>query len=212
MIKIDVTYLRKAIMLLPAVPLLAFSISLTLFANLGSDVYTSFQQGVALRCGADVGTVNTVFSICILIGFLFIDRSLVNIGSLFMCAGIGPFMTLFGHLLRTLISGPMTLWPRVALLCVGTLIGSIALSWYIQINLGVQPMDMLIVTIAKVSRKTYGIAVYIFDALMLLGTLLMGGTLGLGTIVNILCTGKLVDIIMPRLKPVIDTFSLGKQL
>lgn len=197
-------YLIKTAALIPAIILLALGISLCLSANLGADLYTSFQKGIADYAGVDVGTMNSIFNICIIAAFLFINRRLINIGSVVVSIGVGPGMTLFGNLLNHYLSDyPAPLAIRILLTCIGTLLISIALSWYISLEVGVQPMDMIIVTIAKVIKKTYGTGMYVFNVLMLIGTLIVGETIGIGTVINFVCVGKLVDIFMPKVKPLV---------
>lgn len=194
-------YFRRAISILPAIPLLSLGIVLCLKANLGADIYTSFQQGISKQINVNVGNVNLIMSVIILGIFLLIDRSLINVGSVFMAIGIGPLMTSFENILNIGMINEASYITRIIMVIVGTNFIAIALSWYIPINLGVQPMDMVIITISRIIKKTYGTAMYVFNFLMFVGTLLLGGTLGLGTLINLILTGKLVDIFMPRVKP-----------
>ena len=52
-------------------------------------------------------------------------------------------------------------------------------------------MDMLILTVAKLIRKSYGTAMYVYCGFMLLTTWLTGGDIGVGTFINLLLGGKL---------------------
>ena len=58
---------RKLACLLPAVPLMALGISCNITADLGSDPYTSFQQGLAGLTGLRVGTVSVLVNVAIAI-------------------------------------------------------------------------------------------------------------------------------------------------
>ena len=71
----------------------------------------------------------------------------------------------------------------IALCTLGVVISCIALGWYVQLDAGVQPMDMLILTVAKLIRKSYGTAMYVYCGFMLLTTWLTGGDIGVGTFI-----------------------------
>lgn len=192
--------LRKALALLCAVPALGLGIALCVYADLGSDVYTSFQQGIGLRVGLPVGTVNLVMSVVLMALYLAFDRSVVGIGSILMCVLLGPCMTFFEGVLRALLTGP-SMPLRLLLTLAGSAVVAFALAFYIPLDMGVQPMDMIILTIARLLGRTYGTALYVFNAVMLLLTLILGGAVGVGTVVNLLCVGKCIDFLMPRLQP-----------
>ena len=196
-------YARKILALLPAVLLLSLGIALCVHANLGSDVYTSFQQGIGFHLGVPVGTVHLVMSVALMALYLVWDRSVVGIGSILMCVMMGPCITLFGNLLAAYLPVE-AMAPRVLLTFVGSGLVSVALAFYIPLNVGVQPMDMVVLTIAKLMNRTYGTAIYVFNGAMLLGTLVLGGVIGIGTVINMLCVGKCIDFLTPRLRPLID--------
>lgn len=198
---INKQYISKAMAVLPAVVLISLGISLCIRAELGADVYTSFQQAIAGHLDMNVGSVNLVMSIFVIIAFFFIDKLLINIGSVFMALGIGPLMTMFINLLDVLIVGVLPLGVRLLMVVIGSTFIALALSWYIPINLGVQPLDMLIIATSRIIKKSFGTGMYAFNFSMFVGTIMLGGTIGLGTIISFVLTGKLVDIMMPRIEP-----------
>ena len=70
-------YLRLTAVILPTLPVLAFGIAMCLFAGLGADVTTSFEQGIGRMIGLEAGTVNLLFNTLVLIIFsTFAFRSL----------------------------------------------------------------------------------------------------------------------------------------
>lgn len=196
-------YIHNTIALLPAVPILAFGIALCLFAGLGTDVTTSCQQGFGNLVGLDVGTVNLLFNVLVLIIFLFANRSLVGVGSLLVGFCLGPLMNLFQDLLGILIPVVPHMAIRVGMSVLGTCFCALALAWYVPLNMGVQSTDMLILTISKWLKRSYGVAMYIYCGIMLLGTILMHGDIGVGTIINLVCCGKLCDLLMRLLHPLL---------
>lgn len=196
-------YIRRTLVIFPASPLLAFGISLTVHAGLGSDVLTSFEQGIAQKIGSEVGTMALAFNAVVLLIYLFVNRSYIHIGSFVLSLSLGPFITLFVGLLQRVFPGEYALWQKILFILVGIVFIVFSLSWYNPIQLGIQPLDMLIYTAAKLTHRTYGVGMYIVNALLFIGTLLLGAPWGIGTLINFACVGKLVDLVMPRIAPLV---------
>ena len=186
--------LRQLLLLLPAWIVLALGIAMCVFSGVGSDTNTSFQQGLGRMLGLQTGTVTLIFNCTVLAIFIFANRSLV-----------GLYLDLLGKIFPTM--PPM--WARIALCTLGVVISCIALGWYVQLDAGVQPMDMLILTVAKLIRKSYGTAMYVYCGFMLLTTWLTGGDIGVGTFINLLLGGKLCDVFAAMWRPLIRRLGVG---
>ena len=178
--------LRQLLLLLPAWIVLALGIAMCVFSGVGSDTNTSFQQGLGRMLGLQTGTVTLIFNCTVLAIFIFANRSLVGLGSLVIGFGLGPLLNLYLDLLGKIFPTMPPMWARIALCTLGVVISCIALGWYVQLDAGVQPMDMLILTVAKLIRKSYGTAMYVYCGFMLLTTWLTGGDIGVGTFINLL--------------------------
>ncbi len=196
-------YLRMTAVLLPALPVLGLGISMCLFAGLGTDVNTSFQQGIGRMIGLEAGTVNLLFNTLVLVIYCFADRSLLGIGSLLVGFGLGPLMNLFEALLHRLIPGTPSMAIRVLFCVGGVTVSCVALAWYVQLRMGVQPLDMLKLTISKTLHCSYGVGVYIWSAIALGLTFVFHGDIGLGTVLNLLLAGLLCDLFLPLLQPAV---------
>lgn len=196
-------YFRLTAAILPTLFTLAFGIAMCLFAGLGSDVTTSFEQGLGRMIGLEAGTVNLLFNTLVLLLFCVIDRSLVGIGSLLVGFGLGPLMNLFGSMLHTWLPMALPLPLRILISLAGTVLTCIALAWYVQIRQGVQPLDMIQLTLARLLRRSYGTGIYVWNGIALLLTLAFGGDFGIGTFLNLFLGGFLCDRFVPLLRPAV---------
>ena len=201
--------LRQLLLLLPAWIVLALGIAMCVFSGVGSDTNTSFQQGLGRMLGLQTGTVTLIFNCTVLAIFIFANRSLVGLGSLVIGFGLGPLLNLYLDLLGKIFPTMPPMWARIALCTLGVVISCIALGWYVQLDAGVQPMDMLILTVAKLIRKSYGTAMYVYCGFMLLTTWLTGGDIGVGTFINLLLGGKLCDVFAAMWRPLIRRLGVG---
>ena len=201
--------LRQLLLLLPAWIVLALGIAMCVFSGVGSDTNTSFQQGLGRMLGLQTGTVTLIFNCTVLAIFIFANRSLVGLGSLVIGFGLGPLLNLYLDLLGKIFPTMPPMRARIALCTLGVVISCIALGWYVQLDAGVQPMDMLILTVAKLIRKSYGTAMYVYCGFMLLTTWLTGGDIGVGTFINLLLGGKLCDVFAAMWRPLIRRLGVG---
>lgn len=196
-------YVRLAAVILLSLPVLGLGIGMCLFAGLGSDVTTSFQQGIGRMIGLPAGTINLLFNIVVLVIFCFADRSLVGIGSLLVGFGLGPLMNYFESLLHTLIPNAQPMAVRIAFSLGGTILLCLALAWYVQIQQGVQPLDMINLTFARLLKRSYGTGMYAWSAIALILTFIFGGDFGIGTFMNVALAGTLCDLFTPLLRPAV---------
>ena len=69
--------------------------------------------------------------------------------------------------------------------------------------MGVQPLDMLKLTISKTLHCSYGVGVYLWSAIALGLTFVFHGDIGLGTVLNLLLSGLLCDLFLPLFQPAV---------
>lgn len=192
-------YIRKSLYMLPALLVLALGIALTVLSSLGSDCLTSFQQGLGRIIGMQVGTIMMAFNVAILVGFIFVDRKLIGLGSVLIGFCLGPLVNVFSALCAGLVSDSLVI--KIIIDLAGIVLVSLALSWYIPLNVGLQPLDMLKQWFASLIHNTYGTATFILSVIFLIGAIITKGDIGIGTILNMLLVGKLCDIFMNMYKP-----------
>ena len=178
--------------MLPAVPVLCLGVSMYLVSALGSDPFTTFQQGLSIQLGWTVGTASLVCNIALLVLFIFIDRSLIGSGSVIMCLLIGPFIDMWNAVLMPMFPNPDVL-TRYLLMIVGTIIIVLPLAWYIPLNVGLQPLDMAALYIGRLIHQSYGVGLMIFNVVAFAAGFAMGADWGVATLVNVLLVGKLID-------------------
>lgn len=195
--------LRKGLAIVPAVALMGLAIGLATYTNLGLDVFASFLSGAAQHLHVALGTALFGFNALVLLIYLFVARSLFGIGTVLAGLGLGPCVNGFIRLLGAVLPASLPFWGVLAIRVLATVFTAAALAWYIQADGGVQPMDMILLTISRRLKKSYGTSVYIWNTLLLVGALLLGGPLGIGTLISLLCTGKLIDWFMPLFRPAV---------
>lgn len=169
----------------------AVSMALMIEAHLGNQPWDVFHQGVARRTGLSVGAVTVVVGIVVLLLWIPL-RQRPGIGTLSNVVVIGIVVDVALWLLPT----PSALWLRIAFLLSGVLLCAIASGLYIGARLGPGPRDGLMTGLAARGHSIGVVRTGIEVTVVAIGFLL-GGTLGIGTIVYALAIGPLVHVLLP---------------
>jgi uncharacterized membrane protein YczE len=98
-----------------------------------------------------------------------------------------------------LLPSPSALGARVALVVAGVLLNAVATAAYIGVHLGPGPRDGLMTGLVRRTGGSVRVVRTSIEVVVVATGWLLGGTLGLGTVVYALCIGPLVQILLPRL-------------
>ena len=181
------------------VGLVLFGVSLAMLvgADLGLDPWDVFHQGVAETWGIRLGVVVVATSFVVLALWIPL-RERPGIGTVMNAVLVG---TVF-ELTIDLIGEPSSLPGRWGLLVGAILLNAVATGMYVGAGLGPGPRDGLMTGIANRGYSIRTVRTGIEATVLIFGWLL-GGTVGLGTLIFAVAIGPLVHIFLPM-------FTIGK--
>lgn len=173
-------------------------VTMFLLSEMGTDTFTVFIQGLAVRAGFTVGTVHVIV-LCILMAVMLLTtKGYVKPGTVVCAFCGGPIIDFFTWLLGNYINGDAPMVVRAVSVVAGCVILSAGMSVVINSNAGTGPNDLVAVILSdkieKIEFRWIRIACDLF--FVVLGFLL-GGTVGVGTIVAVCLTGPLVQFWLP---------------
>jgi uncharacterized membrane protein YczE len=170
---------------------LLWGLGLALFvrANLGMGPWDAFHQGLGFQLGITIGTASIIASVMVLLFWIPL-RQRPGIGTICNALTIGPFTDFFLWLLPQDIE---SLWLRGAMLpaamaCVG--VGS---ALYLPAGLGAGPRDGLMMGLHDKLGWSIRASRTAVEACALGFGFLMGGTVGVGTLVFAFGIGPVVQ-------------------
>lgn len=187
-----------------------FGVSLFLLANLGSDPFNVMIQGLS-RTVADVitsplvthGNTHMAVSILIIIGLLFVDRSYIKIGTLICMFCGGPIIDVFNMVLGSVITPDSAMAVRVISNVLGCVILALGMSVVIKSDAGTGPNDLVGVVISDKTKKKFSVIRMMVDACFLVCGWLLGGVVGIGTVICLFLVGPVAGFFLPRSEKVI---------
>jgi uncharacterized membrane protein YczE len=190
-----VSTIGRVTRLLVGLALYGLSIALLLRSELGLDPWDVFHQGVALRTGTAIGGVVIATSVVVLLAWIPL-RQRPGVGTLANVLLVGVFV----EVALALLPRTEHLGLRILLLVTGIVLNAVATGLYLSAGLGPGARDGLMTGLAArgipIRRARTAIEVVVLGVGWLLG-----GTVGIGTVLYALSIGPLAHVFIPLFAP-----------
>ena len=194
----------RVIILMIGLTIAHLGVTLFLLANLGSDPYNVLVQGVYRTLSGLTGwsvlthgRVHIVLCFLIILILLAADRSYIKIGTILCMIFGGPIIDAFTLLLTPLVSGSNTLPYKIFILALGCVILAYGMTIVIKSDAGTGPNDLVAVVISDKLKRSFGLVRILVDLTFVLAGFLLGGSVGLGTIICAFCVGPVANFFLP---------------
>jgi uncharacterized membrane protein YczE len=188
------TTLQRLIRLTGGLSLFGISIALMVRAGLGLPAWDVLHQGLAQRTGLSFGlVVNAVAAVVLLLWIPLRQRPGLGTVANVVVVGLAADATL------AVLPPTGSLPVRIGLLLSGVVLNGVATGLYIGAGLGPGPRDGLMTGLAARGHSIRAVRTGIELAVLAAGWLL-GGTVGVGTVLYALAIGPLAQYFIPRLE------------
>ncbi len=186
--------LRRLLQLYVGLYLFGLSGALLLRSDLGATPWDVLHQGLSLQTGLSIGTWSIIVGALLMLLWIPL-RQRAGIGTLSNVVVVGMSVDVSLWLLPTVDA----MGWRVLLLVLGVLVCAIATGCYIGVGLGPGPRDGLMTGLAArgLSVRT---ARTLIESTVALSGFLLGGTVGVGTLVFMLAIGPLAQVFLPLMR------------
>jgi len=194
----------RVIILFIGLAIAHLGVSLFLLADLGADPFNVLIQGLYKTISSNInisilthGRVHMVICFIIIIVLLVIDKSYIRIGTLICMFCGGPIIDFYNMFLEPLFRDGMALWVKIIFNILGCVILAYGMTIVIKSEAGTGPNDLVAVVIADKSKKKFGIVRVIVDIIFAGTGFLLGGTVGIGTVICAAVVGPVAGLFMP---------------
>jgi len=182
---------RRLTQLYAGLALYGVSGSFILLSGLGNDPWDVFHQGLSRQTG--IGTGWWVCIVGALVLLLWIPlRQKPGLGTVSNVIIIGVAVVI----MLALFDQPSALTERIALLVAGVVLNGVATGMYIGARFGPGPRDGLMTGLAARGHSIRVVRTGIEISVLIAGALL-GGTIGIGTLVYAVSIGPLAHVFVP---------------
>lgn len=185
---------RRLTQLYLGLVLFAIGEALIVRAQLGVIPWDVLHQGLVRQLGLTIGAWSVIVGAIVLLLWIPL-RERPGVGTVSNVLVIGPVLDLVLAVLPT----PDALGVQIAYLAGGVLLNGIATAAYIGARLGPGPRDGLMTGLVRRTGRSVRLIRTGLEVTVVIAGWLLGGNLGVGTVVFALAIGPVVHVFLPRL-------------
>ncbi|MFI0446212.1 YitT family protein [Actinomadura sp. 6N118] len=186
--------MRRLVQLYAGLALYGLGIALQVDSALGNDPWDVFHQGLSRQFGLSIGMWIIIIGALVMLAWIPL-RQKPGLGTISNVILVGVFADLFLHLLPD----PSALAARWAYLIAAIVASGFATGLYIGAGFGPGPRDGLTTGLAARGRSIRVVRTVIELSVLATGWLL-GGTVGIGTLLYAVAIGPLAHVFIPLLE------------
>ena len=183
---------RRLVQLYVGLALYGASMALQIRAGLGLDPWDVFHQGLTRHIGLSFGTITMIVGAAVLLLWIPL-RQRPGLGTVSNVFVIGLSVDAALSLLPTPHGVPV----RICLLMAGIVLNGMAGGLYIGARFGPGPRDGLMTGLCRRTGRSVRLVRTTIEVTVLVVGVLMGGSVGVGTVAYALAIGPLVQIFLP---------------
>lgn len=184
--------------------ILSFGLVLFKLSLMGNGPSTSMVIAIADRIGVDFGIVMVVTNCLFFAAEWIWGRKLIGPGTFVNWILVGPLASLYERGIKSVMTIPEDFFPRLLLMSAGILVLSLASALYQTSDVGIAPYDALSIIISRRSGQQYFWCRILTDGISVLIAYLLGGIVGIGTLVCAFGLGPFVQFFSHHIaKPLI---------
>jgi len=206
---------KRIILFFVGMSIIQFGVALFLKTNIGSDPFTVFTQGLALTLNktglknfslvklisgtneVTPGVANMIILVILFTVIIIVEKNRIKIGTLICVVGVGPIIDLGVRLVSYFPVESYNYVAKVLLIAFGCLIIAIGFSILSATNVGVAPNDIVPFIIQDKTKVEYRWIRIALDGGFLIIGFILGGKIGIGTVIAMLSTGPFIQLCLP---------------
>lgn len=167
--------------------------------ELGTDPISVFVDGVHLKTNLSYGDISTICNVILTILMFVFERKYLGISTIISMFIAGPLIDVFETLIRTSFPVATTsMFVRIIILLAGLITTGIGYGMTIACDLGSSPFQFCPIFVADKFKIDLKYAQIITDAIFFIIGFLMGGIVGVGSVVSVLLTGYILEYALAK--------------
>lgn len=228
-LKKAINLIKRLVMFFVGMSIIQFGVALFLKTSIGSDSFTVFTEGLATvlnktglkdlsivhmitgRAEVTPGVANMIILIVLFIGILIVDRKRIKIGTLICVIGVGAIIDLGVKAVSYFPIESANIFVKMLLVLGGCFIIAVGFSIMSESDIGVAPNDIVPFIIKDKLNCQYRWVRIAFDATFLIVGFILGGKVGIGTIIAMLAIGPFIQFCLPYGKKFVGIVLNGKE-
>lgn len=203
---------RKVIFACLGIFLIGIGVSWNAAAGLGNDPVGIFYDGIRAALNLEpeqLGAASNIVNLALAVLLLLVGRRYLSIGTLIYILPYGVCVSLGSWIYAQLFAGD-GLVGQIAASVAGCTLLYIGVAIFVTVDIGLDPMTGVAMVIRDRLHWDFKRAKWLFDGTLTLVGFLLGGTLGVVTLLTALLAGPSIQFISGKLTGIRNRFSDGK--
>ncbi|NGY58877.1 hypothetical protein G7043_08030 [Lentzea sp. NEAU-D13] len=193
-VSVRVSPTRRLPQLFAGLWLYGASMAMQIRATLGLDPWDVFHEGLTRRTGLSFGLITAITGVLVLLAWIPL-RQKPGVGTIANVVLIAVSVDVS----LAIIPEPQGLLPRIVLLTLGIVLNAVAFAAYVGSRLGPGPRDGMVTGFCRRTGLSLRVVRTVVELLVLGTGWLLGGTVGIGTVLYALGIGPLSQLFLPML-------------
>jgi uncharacterized membrane protein YczE len=177
--------------------LYGLGIVVTIRANIGYAPWDAFHAGIALKTGLTIGLASIIVGVFVVVLVMLLGEK-VGLGTILNMVLIGLFIDLI--LSTGILPLSQNFITGIVMMLIGLFIIAIGTYFYIKSGFGAGPRDSLMVVLNRKTKIPVGICRIIVELTVTAAGWLLGGMVGIGTVISGIAIGFCVQLVFTVLK------------
>ena len=175
---------------------------MALNSNIGLSPWDVFHQGISNITGLTIGQASITVGVIIVIITLILKLE-IGLGTIANMILIGSFIDLINYI--GIIPESGDLFSGILMLICSLFMNAIGTYLYIGSEMGCGPRDGLMIALVKISGKSVGLIRFYIELGALSIGWILGGTVGIGTLITVIGLGYCLQIVFKIFKFDVNT-------
>ena len=193
-IPVTVAPIRRVPQLVAGLWLYGASMAMQIRATLGLNPWDVLHEGLAELTGLSFGLITAITGVAVLLLWIPL-RQRPGVGTIanVVVIAVSVDATL------AILPAPQGLLPRIIFLVLGIMLNAVAFAAYVGSRLGPGPRDGMVTGFCRRTGMSLRVVRTVIELLVLGSGWLLGGTVGIGTVLYALGIGPLSQLFLPHL-------------
>lgn len=180
--------------------IMALGISMTIKGQrIGVSPWDVLHVGLFNKIGLSIGSWNIITGLIIILLVSIYVREWPKLGTWINIVAIGIFIDFFNWLLPDIT----TLWGQTIIFVLGVIVSGYGTGIYVSPNMGAGPRDSLMLVIVDKFGVSVKVIRTIIEVIVSIAGWLLGGPIGVGTVIIALLIGQIMHYSIPQSQKVL---------
>lgn len=200
--------LKKWFVYLVGLLVMTFGIVLVIQADLGSAPWDVLHIGLYKQIGLTIGSWSIMIGIVVLSTSAILAKAFPKLGAFLNMLLCGIFTDIY--LLIPWLKTPATLVGQLLMLSGGIILMAYGMAIYISANVGTGPRDSLMLVLMQKTKIKVQWIRFMMEIIVLTAGWLLGGPVGIGTIIVCLTIGHVTGFALPQCQKITNSWVVRK--